>query len=481
MDVLLINPPCIYHSERDIGFNEFLPHTGLAYIAGYLKYKGIRLGVIDSVAENLSFRDTRNRIPKIEGYPSLVGITASTYQIEEADHMARILKSINKDTAVVVGGFHASAIPLQTLEEFPSFDFAIFGEGEHTMFELHLALKDNRSLKNIKGLAFRKGGHILMNSPRPPIEDLDSQPMPAFEHFPLDRYRAFYTFRRRLRALTISTSRGCPYNCYFCFKTMGGVIRTRTPESVLREIERDIGIHKARQLTFTDEIFTAFPERVHSICRDIIQRGYHRQMEWICESRVDHVDYNTLELMGKANCAVISFGVESGNQEILNKCFKGIRLEQATDAVSWARKAGLRTHTSFIIGHPTETLRTIKDTMQFSIRINPDYCSYAILTPLPGTRAARMAQNGEGGLKLLSREWSKYGKQIGAALELKDLPRSVLERLQREAYRRFYLRKGKLRNVLDVVNIKAMPIYLVHSLKTLIKEKIGRKKLEVRS
>jgi len=168
--------------------------------------------------------------------------------------------------------------------------------------------------------------------------------------------------------------------------------------------------------------------------------------------------------MKRAGCRVISYGVESGSPEMLKRIKKGITLERVGNAIRWTREAGILTDTNYIIGHPWDTRETINDTIYFAVKSNAHMASFAILVPFPGTEIARMALKGEGGRKLLSTDYSTYGKQVGGAMELDDIPRQDLERFHRKAYMKFYLRPSRILNFMRVVDLRMMILIACHTL-----------------
>lgn len=202
-------PPVKPGGDRFLTSSVNAPHMGLAYLAAVLQQDGFTVEVLDAQIEKLSLREFARAVKKIN--PEVVGITAFTEQVEEAGLAGRIIKRINPDIPVIVGGCHPTALPELTLKEFPDFDFAVFGEGEVTFLEAARALREAGSLRGILGVAGRKAGEIWVNSPRPFLPDLDALPFPAFELFPLKRYPASYRLSKKYREIPIQASRGCPY------------------------------------------------------------------------------------------------------------------------------------------------------------------------------------------------------------------------------------------------------------------------------
>lgn len=443
----------------DFTYKEQLPHIGLAYVAAAARAAGHDVAVVDGWADGASVDEVARRAVDFD--PDVVAITANSTQVEAGGQIAARLRAARPECLLVLGGYHVSPIPVETLEEFPQFDAAVFGEGEQTVVEL-LAACDGRDVPGeIAGVAVRRGKEITKGPARETVVDLDRLPLPAFDLFPLERYYAPYTLRRK-RALTLTTARGCPYRCVFCQNPGGLKYRYRSIDLVLDEVALDVERHGAQLLFITDETFTLHKKRAREFCEGMLRRGLHRRIQWACETRVDAVDAELIALMRRAGCYSIFFGIESGNQDVLDGIKKKIDKEEALRAIRWSRESGIFTHTGFIFGHPNETRETINDTIDFALSVDSDACSFSIMIPFPGTPVLEMARAGVGGLRLLSTDWKMYGGQVGAALELDDVPRAVLERLQFLAYARFYARPRKWLNFMKTGRVTAIPIVLGH-------------------
>lgn len=459
MRILLLVPPLSGKTRLQTGHGRFIPHLGLAYIGAVLKEHGHGVFACDAAAERLTLEDTGRIIREIG--PDIVGVTSFTSQIYEAHEVAAIAKRINRSILTVIGGNHASALPEETLREFGSFDAAIAGEGEDSMAELAGLFSRERTVDGrVRGIAYRTKQEVRLAPPRPPIDDLDSIPFPDFSIFRLDRYRAFYSLFGAKRTLPLLASRGCSYKCRFCFRLFGNEVRFRTVDNVIEEIRRDGVLFRAGQIFFQDETFTIDRERTAVFCEKLLQAGIHKRLTWVCETRVDAVDRQLLALMRRAGCTLVSYGIESGNREILEKIRKDITLEQAETAVKMTKESGIRVYTNFMLGHPYETHETVAETLDFVRKLDPDYASFSILSPFPGTEVKEMAEQGTGGLKLLSRDWRDYGTQFGNALELERLSRGELENYQKRAYLRQYLRWGRLSSLVRIVDLSSIPGHL---------------------
>jgi anaerobic magnesium-protoporphyrin IX monomethyl ester cyclase len=404
--------------------------------------------------------------------PHILGMPLFTFKFPEASEIARAAKELDPGIRVIVGGAHATALPARALEQCAAFDAAIMGEGEDTVLELMRAFESGASdFENIKGITWRRGAAIVKNPPRPSIKDLDALAFPDWSAFPLDRYFPLYAATRKFLELPVSTARGCKGRCAFCFRLTRGYIRARSPENVIAELQRDVDAFDARSIIFMDEAFTAEPERTHTLCDHIIQAGLHEKIHWLCETRVDKVSAELLHQMKTAGCAHVSFGIESGDQEVLDKNMKGTTLQQARDAIRMTKRTGIQVDAYFIFGLPYDTRASMERTQSFALNADPDFANFFIMVPYPGTLAMKLAKQGKANLKLLTEDWSQYGIQIGGALELNDTPRSELERLQFTSYLKFYLRPRKLKSLLRIVSFKAVPVYLLNLLRGLLKIK----------
>ncbi len=461
MKMLFIIPQFLSGGSRYTHAPQVIPYLGIAYMSAVIKQNGYEVYIIDAIAERLSKKNLMERIKEIN--PDVVGLTAPTQQIYDAYEIASIVKSISSRTITVIGGYHASALPEQTLKDFDSFDYLIHGEGEYALLELLNAISKNNieQLKTIDGLAYREGNNVIVNLHNNYI-DLNTLPMPDFNEFKLEIYKPFYTFiSHDLRELPIMTSRGCPYDCVFCYRSGGDIVRYRDIESVIEEIKRDIDVYGVNQILFVDETFTLNMKRTSAICDRLIETGLSKRIEWGCETRVDVVNKELLVKMRRAGCRVISYGIESGAQEILDKATKGLKIEDIEKAVQWTKEADIQIYANFIIGLPYDTEETIKKTIRFSIGLDPDAASFSILTPFPGTGLIDMVKKGEGGLKIISYDWRDYGKQVGKSLELNNISRRKLEALQRKAYMRFYIRPKKFINLFKIIGLKTFIKYLL--------------------
>ncbi|MBI4333643.1 MAG: B12-binding domain-containing radical SAM protein [Chloroflexi bacterium] len=397
----------------------------MAYIAGYLRKAGVECRLIDGNFEALDMADIERRL--LSFAPSVVGVTSMSHEIRRAAEVAALAKKILPGVRTVVGGPHATALPIQTLEEFPAFDVAVFGEGEHTTLDLARARNGLEGLEAISGIAFRSTSGIRQNSPATPVPDLDSLPFPAWDLVP---------GRRRY---PVMTARGCPFRCNFCMRVMGRHLRKRSPENVVGELKLLVETYNAEFIHFLDETFTVDKRHLHRLLELMLEKGLPTKLHWDAQTRADLVDFDLLHKMRRAGCEWLGLGIESGNARILKASGKGTSLEGAKKAVKAAKKAGIKTDGFFILGHPFETPRTAKDTIDFAVMLNTTRVTFGLMTPYPGTEIYDMARRGEGGYRLISADWDDFNKNIGNSLELETLDRKQMEKLQVWGYLKFYL------------------------------------------
>jgi anaerobic magnesium-protoporphyrin IX monomethyl ester cyclase len=422
--IALVNPPpplgAFVHYQS--------PLIGLAYMAAVLEKNGYEVTVVDCPPLNMTYEDLKREIVSFE--PDIVGITSVTVTFSSALQAARVIKESYPKALIVLGGPHVTVLDEQALSEHPETDVVVRGEGEQTMLEL-VDLVSESNLKNldkVAGITFRKNGRIVHTPDRPFIENLDEMPYPAYKYFPLTKYRYFGKL-----ILPIISSRGCPFQCTFCLapRMAGKRFRARSPKSVVDELEWLRNTYKADAFTFHDETFTYDKKRVFEICEEI--KGRNIGLPWDCSTRVDQVSRELLSAMRDANCQLVSFGVESGSQKILNAMKKGTTVERNEKAIRWAKEVGLSVSVSVIIGYPGETADTLKQTMDFIRRTKPDSVLISLATPYPGIELSDLMK--DVGWEVCE-DWSRCDMQT-SVFENPSLPVDLQE-TRRRFYNDFY-------------------------------------------
>lgn len=433
-NILLIHPSKRVLLKKDNLFtNESLtPSLGLATLSAYCRQYNIDCKIVDLRLPHRKMDDITTYIEKNK--PALVGITAFTDEITSAGKVAKLIKRWLPKTVVVVGGPHASAIPIETLEEFEDFDIAVVGEGEETIVELVNVIrrKATDNFKDIKGIAIRTNSGIEL-TPHRELIDINTIPFPAWDLFELKYYNTL---------LPISTSRGCPYLCYFCNPNyLGKKIRVKNIDKVVDEVECCVKNYGIVKFQFADASLGLLKDSAIQMCDELIRRGLNRKISWDCETRADSLNEQLLKKKKEAGCRWVALGIETGNELILDEVVrKGETKDQMRKAVKLVKKAGIKVRCFFILGHYKETVDTVKETIKFALELNPDALSFGLMVPNPGSEIRKMAEKGVGGLRILHNRWEEYNQFNFGCYELSNLPLSELRRWQSKAYFCFYMR-----------------------------------------
>lgn len=409
-------------------------------VAAVLEKNGYMVKILDLPALGFS----ENTLPTIIGRekPDVVGVTAMTPTINSAVSVVEKVKECDSNITVVLGGAHGTILPEETLKSVPEIDVIVHGEGEQTILELVKVLEeDPNSINQVLGITCREEDSIRSNPLRPPVLDLDTLPFPAFHLLPMGKYRLHPPFSRRRPVMPILTSRGCPYRCIFCSKAVfGKKYRSNSPAYIVDEIRFLKERFGVKEVKFYDDVFTLDRKRVIALCMQLKEHGI--DIPWSCETRVNLVNGELLRVMKDAGCYMIEYGVESGNQGILNSLKKDITLEKTAEAFKLTREAGIETVAYFLLGSPQETSETIHETIEFAKKIDPDFVQFSIATAYPGTELYDLAVE-EG---LVPKKWEEYVyadlKSIdNPGFGTKALSREELGAWNKKAYASFYLRR----------------------------------------
>lgn len=413
------------------------PSLGLGYLGAVLEKAKHAVKIVDIDADEVSEQDFIREI-KTNDY-GMVGITTTTPTFNKAVCLSRLVKQ-NCDAVTVLGGIHATIMPEESMKS-DTVDFIVKGEGEKTILELIDYLEGRTELEFVDGIYYRKNGNILKNKERSLIDNLDEIPFPARHLFNQQRYA--YPDTLYSCAFPIITSRGCPANCSYCNSKniFSRRFRFRSPQNVVDEIEYLTKNFKAKEIHIWDDNFTVRKEGVFQIRDEIKRRNIKVKFAFPNGLRADCVDEARLRALKEMGTYSVAFGVESGNQKVLDRVNKNIKLEEIEVAFKLTKKIGLETWAFFMIGLPSETANTIKDTINFAIKLNPDVAKFHILKPFPGTEVYKEFM--ELGL-LLDNNFDHFGIHTPPVHRLETLGPNDLLEWHRKAYRYFYLRPSIL-------------------------------------
>lgn len=434
MKVTFLNPPQTNSKYKFLGV--VAPSLGIGYMAAVLEEHGYDVDVLDASALELTYDEIGEEILKRN--PDIVSISALTPTIGVALDSADKIKQVKPDTVVVLGGYHPTFEYKSVLEE-PSVDVVVRGEGEYTFLDLVQTIERGGDLVNVEGLAFHDetDSSLIVTPDRPIIMDLDELPFPAFHLFPMDKYRILNI---TTNVATIITTRGCPMKCSFCSSAAlhGNHLRRRSYQNVCDEIEVRLREQNIDTIAFMDDTFTLNKKFVRDFCAEIKRRNL--KFWWGCTSRVDTLDEELLQTMKDAGCITIFIGVESADQQMLEKMNKNITLSKTENAFKLARKVGIRTIASCVIGMPEDTKESIGKTIAFVKKLNPNYALYSLATPYPGTRFYNETFKKN---LIQIKDWSKF-TLIDPVLKTVDCSSKELRSIQKKAFLKFYLRPGYL-------------------------------------
>lgn len=440
MRVLLIFPPRkkILQADMSDVFEEesgFYPPLGLLYIASYIKENSDNeVEILDTQVENLDYDQIKYKIRDYQ--PQVVGITTMTFNLLDVMDVVKAVKEVNRNIHVNLGGPHPYIFQEESIN-LKFVDSLTIGEGEITFNELVNSVEKKEPLDKVKGLVFKKNGNIIYNQPRELIEDLDSLPNPDRRLIPYKKYHSVLAKNRLIT--TMMTSRGCPFRCIYCHRPhMGKKFRARSAFNIVKEMKEcmGLGIH---EFIFFDDIFTLDRRRVFEVCDEILTHKLN--VKWSVRARVDTVDYEMLAKLKEAGCNRIQYGIEAGTPKTLKILKKDTTIIQAQEAIRMSKEVGMTTLADFMLGSPNETKEDILQTINFALKLNPDYAQFSITTPYPATELYNMGF--ESGL-FTHDYWKEFAKNpthnFKTPVWEEKLKKEELVELLNLAYKKFYTR-----------------------------------------
>lgn len=408
MRILFIKPPTGNMYKKFSKVTPEYPPLGLAYLASVLEKEGNEVKIMDMAVDGISVDMFISLIEEFR--PNVAGITATTPIVENAYKLIKIIKN-HTDSRILMGGAHVTALPNEAIER--GADAVLRGEAEITIFK---ALKRNGIFEPIY------------------IDDLDSLPFPARHLLPMKKYRFF--FSRRIPLTNIITSRGCIFNCVFCNKQVSGYrFRARSPQNVVDEMEHLVNEFGIREIHISDDAFTLDEKRAIDICNEIIKRKLDLTFFPHNGIRVDTVTEPLLEAMKKAGFYSLPFGVESGNQKVLDLTRKAYTLEQVRNAIRLAKKHGFETWGFFIFGLPGDTEETMQQTIDFAKELDLDVAKFHVLVPFPGSEIYNKLKSEN---RILVEKWSDYCFYDKSVFT--HPTGYMMDEYLKKAYREFYFR-----------------------------------------
>lgn len=406
--VLLVFPPTKILRG---GLKISTPPLGIAYIAAAIK-NDYDVKILDASVEGFHKEIVINRDfikyglfiqdigKEIENFsPDIVGISCLySSQYPETIEICKLVKEIDEEIITITGGTHPTFLAKQCMEN-QALDFILLSESEYTFRELLKKIENGEELGNIDGLAFREHGSIRVNPKTKYIEHIDELPFPARELLPMDKYHQVNiphsNVSKSKMNTPVVTSRGCSASCIFCSSTRfwGNRYRARSAQNVIDELEHLVKNYRIREIQFQDDNFTADRERAKQIFQGIIDQGL--DIIWNAPNGIAlwTLDDEILELMKKSGCYELILGIESGDQEVLNKIIKKpLNLKKVETLVKTMKRLKIRTGAFFVLGLPGETKAQMRNTINFAKKLRLQFAEFFVATPHPGTELYKICQ-----------------------------------------------------------------------------------------
>jgi anaerobic magnesium-protoporphyrin IX monomethyl ester cyclase len=460
MKILLAIPPYT-HTKGEHQFIVF--PLGIAYIASVLEKAGHEVAVIDSLVEDptpkedkdknflvgLSWEKVMNRIKEFN--PDILGVSCGfTSQFKNTEKLCKLVRAHNSKIKIFGGGAHASALTDKIIST-GLIDYAIFGEGEETVVDLIDTIENKKPLSKVLGIGFKDKDKVKINEKRPFIKDLDTLPFPARHLFPMEKYfkhgknKAHNFITKHSRYTTIVASRGCPYTCSFCsiHTVWERSWRPRTPENILDEVEELVKNYNVKEIQFEDDNLTLIKERAMKLFQGIIDRKLN--INWTTPNGilVNSLDEDLIKVMKKSGCYRVNLGIESGNQEVVDKIVKKpLSRDHCRKLIKTFKKYSIPVTGFFVIGMPGETIKNINETIEFIKQNDFDDILVSIASPYPGTELWDIAIK-EGYINHDPDSASFEVKPKYSTISTKEFTAKQVEELRNKAYIEF--QKSKLK------------------------------------
>jgi len=292
--------------------------------------------------------------------------------------LAQEIRRTNPQAKIILGGPQASVVDVATLNAFPCVDIIVRGEADDTFPRL-LRLFESDAWQTMPGITFRHDDEVIRNSNAPVVENLDRLPLPAFD---LD-------LRLKDRGgVHLEIGRGCPFACTFCSTNdfFRRNFRLKSPSRMIADIASLKNEYGLGYFSLVHDMYTIDRKKVVAFCEAILES--EEEFTWGCSARTDCIDDELLELMARAGCTGIFFGIETGSQRLQHVINKKLDLSEAVERIACADRNGIKTTVALIAGFPEETRDDLRDTMHFfidSLRFDHAEPQCSLLAPLAAT------------------------------------------------------------------------------------------------
>ncbi|MFZ3064438.1 MAG: radical SAM protein [Nitrospirota bacterium] len=404
------------------------PALGILYLAAVAEKRGHDVRVIDADVEGYTIDSLAAEI--INSNYDMVGITATSPIFHKAVSLAKMLKSEGYKNPILIGGEHINIFKGEAFLD--CFDFAFVGESDFSFNDFLGHYESNsKDFHSVKGLIFRKDGKVVINEAGSRIDNLDELEFPAMHLLKRNSYiMTFAKFSSR-EYLPIMATRGCPFKCVFCSEPLTNpIVRYRSPENIADEMEKWVKELGITHFFFLDSNITLKRQQIEGICRELLKRKL--KVTWEGWTRANLVDRPLLTLMKEAGLIRISYGIESGDPEILRIIKKKVSHDDMLNAFKITEELGIEPACSLMIGLPGETRASAERTIEFARNIPQIlYSNLSIANPYPGTELYDWAVEGKYGIKLHINDHSEYRRYDSSPISVNDLSQEDLVRLQK--------------------------------------------------
>lgn len=439
--IYLINP-YTPRNKFEILSSWDVPSLALGYLGAVLENNEIQVKIIDADILKLNIQDIIKILEKEP--PNIIGITGNVYTAKYSIYTSLKLKKKFKDVKIVLGGPYVTT-EYETVLKKNICDIAVLGEGEYTFLELVKRIRKKEDLKKVNGIAYIENNEIIITPPREMNQNLDELPFPAWHLFPeIKKYKNLRGIIKR-PYLPILTSRGCPYSCIWCTKCIfGKQIKYRSAENIFNEIKYYVKKFKVKEFIVMDDTFTQNRKRILKLCYLIRKENLKISFNLYNGVRADKIDDQLIKYLKSIGVTRITLGVESGNQIVLNRIKKSLKLRNVINAVKLVKKNKMITDVFIMLGLPFDTKKTIIDTLIFTRSINPDHAYFFLTVPFPGTELFSIVKEKGTFIKQYKIGIPTQINDGEAVYVINDLTKKFLEKKFSEAYKSFYLRIPKI-------------------------------------
>lgn len=431
-----------------------LPPTDLMYLASIAENCGFE-AIIRDYSQGGNFEAD---LKEIQPNYLVANIATPTFK---SDMMAvQLAKEIVPSICTIVKGAPFLTYNTNTIYENPFIDYVIMGEAELTLKDILDGVPDNEIL----GICYRENFQPVKNDKRPFIDNLDILPFPARHLVDNSIYRR--PDNGKVQAV-IKVARGCPFHCFFCLATpvSGTKVRTRSPENIVAELKECVEKYNIKNFLFWSDIFNFNREWTLELCQKIIESGL--KITWSSNTRADTMDDEMAKMMYKSGCRLVSIGVESGSQKMLDNIGKKITLDDIRNTVKILKKNKIKIYNYFVIGLPWETEETVEETIKFAIELDSNFISFYTATPLPGTKYFAYAMLN----KLVEGNLDFRSAYYEPVVRSEHLSKERIFELHKQAVKRFYLRpKFILKTLLSLRSFAEVKNYFIAGMNLLLKK-----------